>query len=124
MRQLARGIMPAMRLMLAALVATLAVVAACGPGDSLTNVLRLEAGSIAEGELRFEFRAIYRENPRGIEMLCDRIWLLEIEDQEVVETLIEMGLALDRALDAETEPRELTRAVEVVEEECLRRANE
>ena len=119
------GIMPAMRLMLAALVATsvIAIVAACGPGDSLTHVLNLESGSIPEGELRFDFRAIGRDDPRGIEMLCDRIWLEEIDELGIIETLIELGLALDQALDVEAEQRDLTRAVEIVEEECLRWAN-
>ena len=91
--------------------------------DTEARVLRLEAGSITERDLRTEFRAIGRRDPRGIEMLCDRIWLEQIEDLDLIETLAEMGLTLDSAPGVAANPAALTRAVEIVEEECLRWAN-
>ena len=106
------------------LVVVLVAVACADNSDDPNRVLELGAGSISEQQLRSSFRALQRNDPREMEKLCDQILLEQIGDVAILETLGELGLVLATVTLAAPAPTDITRAAEVVIEECARIRNE
>ena len=102
----------------------LVTVACSDDGQDPNRVLELDAGSISERELRSSFGALNHGDPREMEKLCDQILLEQIGDVAILDTLRNLGLVLVTVTRARPASTDVSRAAEIVSEECTRLRNE
>ena len=102
---------------------TLFALACGGDADPPNRVLQLGFGSLTEDEFRSSFRELDRTDNQVIASLCSQGLLEENEVVAILDTLRNLGLGQGTGPRADPVPADVTRAAEIVDEECERRRN-
>lgn len=111
------------------LILTLFALACGGDAEGPNRVLQLGFVSLTEDEFRSSFRELdrTRNNPiagiPGIASLCNQVVLEEIEAVAILDALRDLGLGQGTVPRTDPVPADVTRAAEIVDEECERRRN-
>ena len=102
---------------------TLFALACGGDADPPNRVLQLGFGSLTEDEFRSSFRELDRTDNQVIASICSQGLLEEIEVVAILDTLRELGLGQGTGPRVDPIPADVTRAAEIVDQECERRRN-